>query len=144
MKFFSLIFLLFSFSAQADLLFAKKKIQVGTQQIVVEIADTVEKREQGLMFRKHLDPNSGMLFIFNNAEVRNFWMKNTFIPLDIGYFDEKKMLIDIQSMRPVVSEMHKDIPVYASRGKAQYALELNPEWFARNHVKKGARLKILD
>lgn len=116
--------------------FKTARIQVGSKKIKVEIADDTEKRNHGLMFRKSLPKDEGMLFVFDRPEPLNFWMKNTVIPLSIGYFDSKKTLIDVQEMVPEASEMVVSPKIYASRGPAQYALEMNPGWFTKNKIIK--------
>lgn len=138
----TIISLYVSFSAAA-LTFKKGKIKVGSQSLQVELAKTNEEHQQGLMFRKSLDDKQGMLFIFNNEEPRHFWMKNTFIDLDIGFFNKKMELIDIQQMTAVSSEMETNLPTYDSAEPAMYALEVPKGWFAKHGVKKGNKLVLL-
>lgn len=138
----SLIILLSSL-AKAEVHFEKKKIKLGSQTLTVEIADTPEKSAQGLMFRKDLQAGNGMLFIFPDEQTRSFWMKNTFIPLSIGYFNKKKELIDIQDMAPAQSEMQSDFPTYVSKEPAQYALEVPKGWFSKNKISLKMRFSIL-
>lgn len=128
--------------AQTEVSFKKKKLKIGNQTLTVEVADTQEKAARGLMYRKQLKENEGMLFIFENEEPRSFWMKNTFIPLDIGYFNAKKELIDIQSMTPVTSELQTDIPTYPSKGPAQYALEVPKGWFEKHKIRLKERFSL--
>jgi uncharacterized membrane protein (UPF0127 family) len=118
----------------------KEWIQVGPEKIQVELALTPKEQSKGLMFRHELAEESGMLFVFKDERPLNFWMKNTFIPLSIGYFDAKGKLIDIQEMRPVTSEMETP-STYPSHGPASFALEMNPGWFEKHHIKVGALLK---
>lgn len=123
-----------------EIVFEKKSIKVGSTEVRAEIADTAEKSARGLMFRHHLADGEGMLFIFPSAEVRSFWMKNTFIDLSIGFFDSKRKLIDIQDMKAVSSEMDARPGTYESAGPAQYALEVPKGWFQKHKVKLGDRL----
>ena len=84
-----------------------------------------------------------MLFIFPDVQPRGFWMKNTFIPLAIGYFNGKKELIDIQEMAAATSEMQKDYPTYVSKEPAQYALEVPTGWFSKHNIKLGQTFKLI-
>lgn len=122
--------------------FTKKHLKIGPSQILVELADTDPKQEIGLMYRENLKPNEGMLFIFEEEQPRSFWMKNTFIDLDIGFFDKKKKLIDIQTMKAASSVIDNNLPSYYSTGPAQYALEVPKGWFKKNKIKIGATFKI--
>ncbi len=138
MKLFALIVLLVSSLAYAKL--PTKRIKVGQVSLLVEVAKTDKEQQKGLMYRKSLDDSRGMLFVFEKPEVLKFWMKNTFIPLSIGYFDAKKELIEVLDMEPVKSEMAVNLPFYSSSKPAMYALEVNRGWFKKNNIKKGAKL----
>lgn len=122
--------------------FHKKNISVGKVKIEAEIAETPEQHEQGLMFRTTLKKNSGMLFVFPNSEIRSFWMKNTFIPLTIAYFDENKKLLEMIDMQPMKSEMIQDPKIYPSTLPAKFALEMSIGWFRKNNIKVGDQLNI--
>lgn len=134
-------FLVCSFSFARDLYkdYEFAKFSVGGKTVTAFIADTDEKRANGLMYVERLDKNEGMLFVFESEQPLGFWMKNTVIPLSIGFFDVKGGLIDVQEMK-VPSVMEATPPSYQSRGPALYALEMNSGWFSRNKVGKGARL----
>ena len=128
--------------------FSKRKIWVGTHELIVEVADTHKKIQRGLMYRTTpLRDNEGMLFIFNNVQMRRFWMKNTFIPLSIGFFNGEKELVHTRIMKPVRSEMENP-ETYPSKYPAKYVLEVAPGWFARKKIqkrqkgKKGAQLRL--
>lgn len=126
-------------SSNIDLVkFDTRKLFLGKLKLTVEIADTDAKRERGLMYRDLLAENHGMLFIFEDEHTLNFWMKNTFIDLDIGFFDRNKKLVDIQTMKGVKSVMETEIPSYPSLKPAQYALEMRNGWFEKNKIKLGA------
>lgn len=116
--------------------FARKKIKLGAHTLTVEIADTPRLRERGLMFRKKLEPNSGMLFVFERVQPMAFWMKNTLIPLSIAYIDEHKKIVDIKDMEPAVMGAQFP-PSYPSKAPAMYALEMPKGWFAKNGIKIG-------
>ncbi|MBX3040898.1 MAG: DUF192 domain-containing protein [Bdellovibrionaceae bacterium] len=123
--------------AEEKIDFQIRSMKIGTTTLTVEIADTPERQSRGLMFRKSLKEGHGMLFIFPRERPQSFWMKNTFIPLDIGFFDKSKKLIDIQQMEAVGSVM--EVPKsYLSKAPAMYALEVPQGWFAKMKVKEGA------
>lgn len=111
--------------------------------ISVELAETPEQHAHGLMFRKKLKNNEGMLFVFNDEQIREFWMKNTLINLDIGYFDKSKKLINIQQMAAVTSVLQIDVPTYPSKRPAMYALEMPVHWFKKNKFDEGTQLRII-
>nr|WP_255494786.1 DUF192 domain-containing protein [Luteibacter sp. Sphag1AF] len=87
-----------------------------------EFATDDASREHGLMDRKHLAPDHGMLFVFPDDEPRSFWMKNTLIPLDILYFDGSRRLVSMQLNVPPCQA--DPCAVYPSTGNARYVLEL--------------------
>lgn len=123
--------------------FPKQHLKIGKTQIEIEVADTPERTSRGLMYRQQMSEKAGMLFIFPDEQPRSFWMKNTFIPLSIGFFDAKKTLVDIQDMEPVKSEMDQSPRSYTSNGLAMYALEVNVGWFQRNKIKIGDRFELV-
>ncbi|NUN04292.1 MAG: DUF192 domain-containing protein [Bdellovibrio sp.] len=122
--------------------FKKKKITLGSKTLVVEVAESPQQHEQGLMFRDKLGPDEGMLFVFKNEETRFFWMKNTLIDLSIAYFDKNRTLIDIHEMTSGKGVPDDQLPSYASVKPAKYALEMSKGWFDKNKIKIGAKLKI--
>lgn len=132
-----------AFANKSTIVFSKQKIKVGKLALTVEIADNSEKSARGLMFRTSLADGTGMLFIFEDEAPRSFWMKNTFIPLSIGYFDQNKKLVDIQDMQPVKSEMEQNPKTYPSASPAKYALEVPKGWFQKHKIKIGDELSGL-
>jgi len=129
-----------STTALPQLKFRKTKISVDGNLLTIEVADNDQKRQRGLMNRTHLAENEGMLFIFEDEQSLSFWMKNTLIPLDIGFFDRDQKLIDFQSMQPA-SEIELHPQVYISKKPAKYALEVPFSWFSRHKIKLGAKYK---
>lgn len=98
----------------------------------VEVADTVEKSIKGLMFRSHLPENAGMIFISPQDQVWAMWMKNTFIPLDILFFDRTGKIIKIfENAKPF------DLTVLSSDEPVAGALEINGGICARYGIKPG-------
>ncbi|NND45800.1 MAG: DUF192 domain-containing protein [Xanthomonadales bacterium] len=98
-------------------------VELKGQRFTVEIADDREKQALGLMYRRHLPPDHGMLFIFPREAPRSFWMKNTRIPLDILYFDSALRLVSVAANAQPCRVAQ--CPGYPSEGPAQYVLELN-------------------
>ena len=124
------------------LTFEKQKITVAGKVITVEIAESEQQHERGLMLRKSLSKDHGMLFIFKDDQPRSFWMKNTIINLSIGYFNHDKKLIDIQEMKAVASVMEMNPPPYPSASPAMYALEMSEGWFKKNKIELGSTFKF--
>jgi len=115
----------------------KETVYIGSSKLIVEIAATPETRERGLMYRGSLDPDHGMLFVFRKADVQTFWMKNTLIPLDIGFFDDQGFLILTHSM-----DVDDGKKRYSSMEPALYAVETSKGWFEKHHIRKYAELKL--
>lgn len=136
-----------SIGRENEIKFDKQKIELLNKKnkikITVEVARTEQEHARGLMFREKLAKDEGMLFVFENESIREFWMKNTLIDLDIGYFDKNNKLIDIQQMKAVTSIMQTDLPTYPSKKPAQYALEMTKGWFKKNKIEEGAQFKFL-
>jgi len=119
-------------------------IQAKNKKIIrVEVAEAPEQHALGLMFREKLENNEGMLFVFPDEKIREFWMKNTLINLDIGYFDKNKKLIDIKQMTAVTSALQTELPAYPSKQPAMYALEMAQGWFKKNKFSEGTKFKFI-
>jgi uncharacterized protein len=110
------------------------ELTAGIHLIRAEVANTVESRTQGLMFRKYLGPNEGMLFVFPQAEPYCFWMKNTLIPLSIAFLDAQGKVVSVDEMQPQTENTH------CAAAPAQYALEMTAGWFAAKGIRPGAML----
>ena len=111
---------------------------VNGHTLTVEVAVTDETRSQGLMHRRILPENRGMLFVFREVAPHAMWMMNTYIPLSVAFLDERGQIINIADMQPHTRDSHG-----ASR-PAKYALEMNQGWFAKRGIKPGARIEGLE
>ena len=89
------------------------------------------------MYRESLAEGRGMLFVFPDTRPRSFWMKNTFIPLDIAYLDEELTIVDIQAMEPETLDSHP------SASPAMFALEVPLGWFEGKGIGVGAQARIV-
>lgn len=135
MKKFALVFLLLALLASCGSGSEMHEIQIGDVLLRVEIANTPENRQRGLMFRDWLGEFEGMLFVFPNEAVLGFWMKNTKIPLSIAFIDANNQIRTIRDMQPFdESSVSSVVPV-------KYALEVNQGFFARNGIRAGQFLK---
>jgi len=110
----------------------------GMVEILAEIADEPEERMQGLMLREDLPEGEGMLFIFDEERVLQFWMKNTLISLDIIFFDEEGKFISSTTMVPCKRDPCR---VYRSGNNAKYALEVLAGFALEEGVGVGWKLK---
>jgi uncharacterized protein len=104
----------------------------GPKRLDVELAVTPAQEEQGLMYREHLDPDAGMLFVFNDTAPRSFWMKNTLIPLDMLFIAADGHVVDIHERAVPLSE-----DIIPSRTPARAVLELNGGTVTRLGIKVG-------
>jgi uncharacterized membrane protein (UPF0127 family) len=106
----------------------------------VEIADTPESREVGLMNRPSLPDDAGMLFVFESTSHWAFWMKNTLVPLSVGFIDEQWKIVDIQDMRVGPNPETGRLDIYEAAKPSRYALEVNQGLFARRGIGVGAKV----
>ena len=112
-------------------------LKVGDVTIEAQIVITESEQRKGLMHRESLGENQGMLFPYQSPRQLAFWMANTRIPLDIGFFDDTGLLCEVHRMVPF------DTKSTVSRGRdLQYALEMNSGWFAKNNLYPGVRLDM--
>jgi uncharacterized membrane protein (UPF0127 family) len=112
-------------------------VKVGAQTVQMQIAALPAELQKGLMFRKTMGEAEGMLFVFTTPQQQGFWMRNTTLPLDIGYFDPSGELKEIYPMYPL-----DERPVTSRSRDIQYCLEMNQGWFKRNEVRPGAKLDL--
>jgi uncharacterized membrane protein (UPF0127 family) len=108
----------------------------ATAAVTVEFASTSEERQKGLMFREQLDEDAGMLFLFPNNTGGGFWMRNTYIPLDIAYISADGIVVDIRQGQPLDETI-----LYPSQSY-RYVLEVNQGWFARHNLGIGAKVTL--
>ena len=138
LQFFLFIFLLIFLSGCIKKTHDPKQtaIYIGKNLIKInaEIADDSQEMAKGLMFRKHLNEDSGMLFIFENEEQQTFWMKNTLIPLDIIFIDKNFKIVDIRYTIPCEKDPCR---LYKSTKPAKYVLEMNGNFTSINKIKTG-------
>jgi uncharacterized membrane protein (UPF0127 family) len=103
--------------------------------IDIEVADNDMERQFGLMYRKSMGADQGMLFLFEQSEPQGFWMKNTFIPLDILFVDENRTILNIHEHTVPHSES-----TLASEGPARYVVEVNGGFSAARGIRPGDRI----
>ncbi|HET9961803.1 MAG TPA: DUF192 domain-containing protein [Nitrospiraceae bacterium] len=108
--------------------------------VTAELADTPMKRGRGLMFREHLADDRGMLFTFTDAQPHTFWMKNTKIPLDIIWMDDKRKIIHIERNVPICTYQDDSCPQYRPNEGALYVLELGAGRADSLQLQRGMRL----
>jgi len=112
-------------------------LQVGSQSVDVQLALTPKEQETGLMHRDSMGEFQGMIFVFNNIQPRRFWMRNTYIPLDIAYISPDGVIQEIHAMQPL------DESGAPSRSRnIQFALEMNQGWFEAYGVKPGDKIDL--
>lgn len=110
------------------------QLEMDGHKVWVEVANHMATRTTGLMFRRQMDPDNGMLFVFPDIDQRYFWMKNTLIPLSIAFIDEKGTILNILEMPPETEQ------TFPSKGPAKFALEMNAGWFTKAGVKEGEKV----
>lgn len=140
---FSFFFFVFFLQAQTVQLPQKTIVFDNGITLKVEMALTSEQKARGLMERTSLAQGAGMLFNFEPPQVLSFWMKNTLIPLSIGFFRANKTLIETFDMEPSHGPVREELlPRYMSSESAQYAIEVPKGWFAKNKIRSGMKFRF--
>ncbi|MGO4292661.1 DUF192 domain-containing protein [Chitinophaga sp. RAB17] len=124
-----------AFKKQATLAFLSKSGADTLRKIDIQLAQTDEQRADGLMYRKTMTDDQGMLFIFPDMEERAFWMKNTYISLDIIYIADNMEIVSVQKYATPLSE--ESLPSYK---KAKYVLEVNGGFCDKYHIAYGDKI----
>lgn len=113
-------------------------LEIAGNKVQVEVADTPQTMASGLMHRKSMPENAGMLFVFASERQASFWMRNTYIPLDIAYLDRAGRVKEIHSAQPL-----NESPIVSASTQIAYALEMNQGWFANRGIPPGTAIKGL-
>jgi len=114
------------------------RLTIGKSSVAAEVASTEGQRETGLMNRRMLPEDRGMLFVFPEIALHAMWMMNTYVPLSVAFLDRDGVIINIEDMQPQTQDTHP-----AAR-PARYALEVNQGWFRKRGIKPGDKVEGLD
>ena len=110
------------------------KLSAGMHLMDVQVALTPEQHQTGLMFRKEMPQQEGMIFVFEQASQQCFWMKNTLLPLTAAFVADDGTIVNLADMKPQTLDAH------CSTAPVRYVLEMNKGWFAKKGIKAGSRL----
>lgn len=114
------------------------ELGVGIHLIHAEVAADELSRMRGLMYRHALEPNHGMLFIFEQPGVECMWMRNTLLPLAVAFIGDDGKIVNIEEMKPQTDDSH-------CAGKpVRYALEMDGQWFSRRGIGAGSTIRGID
>ncbi|OWQ91544.1 hypothetical protein CDN99_10405 [Roseateles aquatilis] len=111
------------------------EIGAGMHLIHAEVARTDEQRAIGLMARKDMPQNAGMVFIFEQPAEQCFWMRNTLIPLSVAFVADDGTIVNLDEMQPLSDVSH------CSKKPVRYVLEMNKGWFDKRGIKAGTKLR---
>ena len=135
-SFFPLALLLFALPVAAQM--PRIELTAGFYRIEAEVAANDPNRMQGLMHRRSMPANQGMLFVFAQPERHCMWMRNTLLPLSVAFLDEEGRILNIENMLPRTEDNH------CAAKAARFALEMNLGWFASKGIKPGSRIGGLE
>jgi uncharacterized protein len=117
---------------EGEVTFLNKDSKQQLAKIQVEVANNPTERTQGLMYRSEMDADKGMLFIFDKMDMQSFWMKNTILPLDILFIDDKGIINTIH--RNTIPYSEASLP---SKGKSQFVVEVNAGFCQKHNINEG-------
>ncbi len=109
-------------------------LRAGMHTIKAELAVTPEQQMTGMMFRKEMNGNEGMLFVADEKSARCFWMRNTLIPLTIAFISDDGTIVNLADMQPLDERSH------CAKAPVRFALEMRQGWFDKRGIKAGAKL----
>jgi len=120
--------------AQSPQVLPSVRLNAGIHNIDAMVATTPDERATGLMYRREMPAQAGMLFVFEQPAMQCFWMKNTLLPLSAAFIADDGSVVNIVDMQPQTLDSH------CSAQPVRYALEMNQGWFARRGIRPGSKL----
>ncbi len=126
----ALVFVAAPASAQMPVM----ELTAGFHRIEAEVAANDGNRQQGLMHRRVMSANHGMLFVFEQLDRHCMWMRNTLLPLSVAFLDQNGVILNIEDMKPKTEDNH------CAAKPARFALEMNVGWFSAKGIKVGQRI----
>ena len=113
----------------------RTELTAGMHRIHAQVAQTPRQREIGLMYRKEMPTNEGMLFVFDQPATQCFWMKNTVLPLTTAFVADDGTIVNLADMQPMTENSH------CSRKPVRYVLEMNQGWIKQKGIAEGTQLR---
>lgn len=110
------------------------ELSIGMYRIEAEVAATQENRMVGLMQRRSMPVNHGMLFVFTEQQRHCMWMRNTLLPLSVAFLDEQGRILNVEDMQPQTEDNH------CAAKPARFALEMNLGWFKQKGLAAGTKI----
>ncbi len=126
------------FAARAFAQLPVFELAAGMYRIEAELAHTPQARQTGLMHRRSMPTQRGMIFVFTQDAQHCMWMRNTYLPLSVAFVDPEGRILNIEDMKPLTEDSH------CAAGPARYALEMNQGWFAERGIGPGQMLRGLE
>lgn len=118
----------------------KPRVCGGDRCFMVELARTPAEQEKGLMFRESMEEGDGMLFVFPQSDIYNFWMKNTLIPLDMLWIDDQLNVVKVITAQPCTVDQ---CPTYNPWVPAKYVLEINAGMAAKHEIAEWTTMRLI-
>lgn len=119
---------------QPQLNLPRTRLSAGMHVLDVQLAQTPQERQIGLMFRREMPQHEGMLFVFEQAATQCFWMRNTWIALTAAFVADDGTIVNLADMKPLTEDSH------CSAKPVRFVLEMNQGWFAKRNIQAGYRL----
>jgi len=112
----------------------RARLSAGMHLLDVQLAQTPQERQIGLMFRREMPQHEGMLFVFEQPATQCFWMRNTLIPLTAAFLADDGTIVNLADMKPQSDDSH------CSTKPVRFVLEMNQGWFAKRNIASGYKL----
>lgn len=112
----------------------RTKLSAGMHLLDVQVAQSAQERQIGLMFRREMPQHEGMLFVFEQPATQCFWMRNTLLPLTAAFVADDGTIVNLVDMKPKTDDSH------CSSKPVRFVLEMNQGWFAKRNIQAGFKL----